>query len=134
MKLPTNVNGAKPGRGVPDVAGNADITSGYIVLVDGTYSPVGGTSAVAPLYAGLTALLAQALGHPIGDVLPTLYAAPGAVFRDVVEGDNSVPQSQYGPKVAGYSAAPGWDACTGLGSIRGDALLAELRSSPAAAA
>jgi len=134
VKLPASVNGTKPGRGVPDIAGNADITSGFIVLVDGTYSPAGGTSAVAPLYAALTALLGESLGHSVGDLLPTLYGATGAFCRDVVTGDNSVPQSQYGPKVAGYAAGPGWDACTGLGSIQGQALLAELRSSPAAAA
>src|SRR5262249_44687123 len=64
--MPETLQSGKPGRGVPDVAGNADITSGFIVLVDGRYAPTGGTSAVAPLYAGLTALLNQALGQPVG--------------------------------------------------------------------
>jgi len=131
--MPDNLNGTgKPGRGVPDVAGNADITSGFIVLVDGRYAPIGGTSAVAPLYAGLTALLNQALGEPVGELSPRLYAiqqADGAeVFRDITEGDNSVPASEFGPVTAGYAAGPGWDACTGLGSIHGQGLLQQLQA------
>jgi kumamolisin len=135
VQLPTDLNGSgTAGRGVPDVAGNADITSGYIVLVDGTYSPTGGTSAVAPLYAALTALLNEALGHPVGELLPKLYGTPAEanVFRDITSGDNAVPKSQYGPETAGYSARAGWDACTGLGSIDGTALLAQLKTPVAA--
>jgi kumamolisin len=136
VTLPANVNGTgKPGRGVPDVAGNADIASGYIVLVDGKWTPTGGTSAVAPLYAGLTALLNQGLGHRAGALLPTLYtSASSAVFRDVTSGNNTVPASRFGPAVTGYQAGTGWDACTGLGSIDGTALLTELRSAATAAA
>jgi kumamolisin len=131
--MPDNLNGTgKPGRGVPDVAGNADITSGFIVLVDGRYAPIGGTSAVAPLYAGLTALLNQALGQSVGELAPRLYAIPQgdreAVFRDVTVGDNSVPASEFGPATAGYRAGPGWDACTGLGSIHGQGLLQHLQA------
>ncbi len=136
VQLPADLNGTgKPGRGVPDVAGNADITSGYIVLVDGKYSPTGGTSAVAPLYAALTALLNESLGHPVGDLLPALYGTPAnaGVFRDVTAGDNAVPKSQYGPKTPGYAAGPGWDACTGLGSVHGAALLAHLKAAAAVA-
>lgn len=137
VTLPGNLNKTgKPGRGVPDVAGNADITSGYIVLVDGKYSPVGGTSAVAPLYAALTALVNEALGHPVGDLLPKLYGMPvdAGVFRDVTSGDNAVPASSYGPKTAGYAAGTGWDACTGLGSIDGTTLVTRLRAAVATAA
>jgi kumamolisin len=131
--MPDNLNGSgKPGRGVPDVAGNADITSGFIVLVDGRYAPIGGTSAVAPLYAALTALLNQALGRPVGELSPKLYAIPqadrDAVFRDITDGDNSVPASEFGPATAGYGAGPGWDACTGLGSIHGQGLLQQLQA------
>jgi kumamolisin len=112
------------GRGVPDVAANADPRTGYQVLVDGTDTVIGGTSAVAPLWAALVARLAQAIGRPLGLLAESLYAgtAAGAVppgFRDVTEGDNG-----------GYSAGPGWDACTGLGAPDGTALLARLRGGP----
>ena len=114
---------AEPGRGVPDVAGNADPYSGYQVVVDGKAQPIGGTSAVAPLWAGLIARLAQACGTRFGLLQPLLYAGitPGADapgFRDIVDGSNGA-----------YKAGPGWDACTGLGSPNGTALLARLSPS-----
>lgn len=138
VTLPATVNGTgQAGRGVPDVAGNADNASGYIILVGGQWVPIGGTSAVAPLYAGLMALVNQALGQPVNGLLQTLYRLAAdekaSVFRDITVGDNSVPSSQFGPAVQGYPAGEGWDACTGLGSIDGTALLEQLRSaSPAA--
>jgi kumamolisin len=127
ISMPANLNASgKPGRGVPDIAGNADSASGYIVRVDGQWTVVGGTSAVAPLYAGLIAQLNQTLGQPVGALLPALYGIPAAdranVLRDITTGDNSVPASQFGPATTGYSAAAGWDACTGLGSVHGAAL------------
>jgi kumamolisin len=133
VMLPASLSATgRPGRGVPDVAGNADNASGYVVFADAGWQTIGGTSAVAPLYAGLMALVNQALGHPAGSLLPTLYAippgAPAPVFRDSTVGDNSVPDSQFGPATSGYQAAPGWDACTGLGSIDGSALLQQLQS------
>jgi kumamolisin len=103
------------GRGVPDVAGNADPQTGYQVLVDGKRSVYGGTSAVAPLWAALIARLAESLGEPLGLIQPKLYAARSG-FRDITAGDNGA-----------FTAAPGWDACTGLGSPEGEALLAALR-------
>jgi kumamolisin len=115
--VPTSASGGKAGRGVPDVAGNADPVTGYLVVVDGQQEPIGGTSAVAPLWAGLIARLAQATGKRFGLLQPILYAgaaagaaAPG--FNDVTEGNNGA-----------YKAGPGWDACTGLGSPNGAALL-----------
>jgi kumamolisin len=99
------------GRGVPDVSGDADPTTGYIVRVDGQSSVIGGTSAVAPLWAGLVALLNQQTGKPLGYANPTLYALGTAVFRDIVSGNNGY-----------YDAGPGWDPCTGLGSPNGIAL------------
>jgi len=102
------------GRGVPDVAGDADPTTGYQVLVDGTPSVIGGTSAVAPLWAALVARLNQSLGVSLGYANAQFYAAEPA-FRDITSGNNG-----------GYSAGPGWDACTGLGSPNGVALLAAL--------
>jgi len=109
------------GRGVPDVAGNADPQTGYQVRVNGSDVVIGGTSAVAPLWAALVARLAQATGGSFGLIQPLLYrdAATGAVppgFRDVTAGNNGA-----------YSAGPGWDACTGLGVPVGEQLLAALR-------
>ena len=113
---------AEPGRGVPDVAGNADPYSGYQIVVDGKPEPIGGTSAVAPLWAGLIARLAQGSGTRFGLLQPLLYAGvtPGvavAGFNDIVDGSNGA-----------YKAGPGWDACTGLGSPNGTALLSRLSS------
>jgi kumamolisin len=106
-----------PGRGVPDVAGNADPVTGYEVRVDGRNVVIGGTSAVAPLWSGLTALANQINGTPAGAPHAVLYATPSA-FRDITDGDNG-----------GYSAGTGWDACTGLGSPRGDLIVGALGSS-----
>ncbi len=116
VPLPASGTGT-PGRGVPDVAGNADPVTGYQVVVDGQQQPIGGTSAVAPLWAGLIARLAQATGKKFGLLQPLIYAGvtPGtttAGFNDIVSGNNGA-----------YSAGPGWDACTGLGSPNGQALL-----------
>jgi kumamolisin len=107
----------KTGRGVPDVAGNADPATGYEVLVDGETMVIGGTSAVAPLWAGLIALMNQKLGHPVGFLNPLLYGslAGRGVFNDVTAGNNG-----------SYSAKAGWDACTGWGSPNGAKLLQAL--------
>jgi kumamolisin len=102
-----------PGRGVPDVAGDASPESGYNILVDGQQEVVGGTSAVAPLWAALIAIINEMKGSPVGFVSPTLYADE-ADFHDITSGNNGA-----------YSAAKGWDACTGLGSPDG-AELAEV--------
>lgn len=99
------------GRGVPDVAGNASPATGYWVRVDGVEASVGGTSAVAPLWAGLVALLNQHLEGEVGFLNPQLYTEPEA-FQDITRGDNG-----------DYDAAPGWDACTGLGRPIGTSLL-----------
>jgi kumamolisin len=114
--VPNNVDTGQPGRGVPDVCGDADPATGYTVRVDGADQTVGGTSAVAPLWAGLTALINQALGKPAGFLQPQLYAtATQTAFHDITEGSNGA-----------YDAGPGWDACTGLGSPNGAALLQAL--------
>jgi kumamolisin len=117
--VPAGPAGAS-GRGVPDVAGNADPDTGYQVLVDGQQSVIGGTSAVAPLWAALISRLVQALGGNLGLVQDALYAgiSPGAAeggLRDITQGSNGT-----------YQAGPGWDACTGLGVPDGSALLARL--------
>ena len=103
----------QPGRGVPDLAGNADPETGYNVLVDGQHEVIGGTSAVAPLMAGLIALLNQKLQTRIGFLNPMLYSVNQTTcFRDITAGNNGA-----------YSAAPGWDAVTSLGSPIGAQLL-----------
>jgi kumamolisin len=114
--VPANAGSGGSGRGVPDVAGNADPESGYQVLVDGTSTVVGGTSAVAPLWAALVARLAQQSGRKLGLLQTVLYAGvasgvaqPG--FQDVTSGNNGA-----------YTAGPGWDACTGLGTPDGATL------------
>ena len=111
--VPKSANpGGKIGRGVPDVAGNGDSATGYKILVDGASSVVGGTSAVAPLWAGLVARLNQAKGARLGFLHARLYGLkPGKGFHDIVQGDNGA-----------YQAKAGWDACTGLGSPDGEAL------------
>jgi kumamolisin len=106
------------GRGVPDVAGDADPESGYNVLVDGQQTVIGGTSAVAPLWAGLLARINQSLGKNVGYLNPLLYTKNvEATLHDITVGNNG-----------SYSAGPGWDACTGLGTPDGAALLAALTS------
>lgn len=107
------VSGFFPGRQVPDVAGNADPQTGYEVVIDGGQYVIGGTSAVAPLYAGLTLLLLEAVGSRF-DFLGTVMANPGVCF-DVVAGDNGA-----------YRAGPGRDQTTGFGVVDGDHLLTVL--------
>ena len=116
ISMPANADSGKPGRGVPDVAGDADPETGYQIRVDGQDQVIGGTSAVAPLWAGLIALINQSLGKPAGFLQPQLYDphAQGA-FHDITDGSNGA-----------YNAGPGWDANTGLGSPNGQALRATL--------
>ncbi len=103
------------GRGVPDVAGDADPLTGYQVRVDGADQVLGGTSAVAPLWAALVARLNQRLGAPLGDPHQAFYGIGSTGFRDITAGNNGA-----------YTAGTGWDPCTGLGSPNGQALLAAL--------
>ncbi len=114
----TTVQGT--GRGVPDVAGDADPATGYNVRVDGEDTVAGGTSAVAPLWAGLVALINQQLQRKVGFINPVLYANPSAL-TDILTGNNN-----------GYSAGHGWDPVTGLGSPRGGAVLSALTAPPTA--
>lgn len=110
-------------RGVPDVAGNADPQTGYNILVDGQSMVVGGTSAVAPLWAGLIVLLNAQLKRHLGFVNPLLYALNQTdVFHDITDGNNGA-----------YSATTGWDPCTGCGTPMADKLQTALSTSTAAA-
>jgi kumamolisin len=101
------------GRGVPDVAGDADPTTGYQVRVNGQNVVFGGTSAVAPLWAALIALVNQRTGKPAGFINPNLYASKEKGFHDITSGNND------DRGLGHYSAQAGWDACTGLGSPDG---------------
>jgi kumamolisin len=106
------------GRGLPDVAGDADPSTGYDVGVDGSNIVVGGTSAVAPLWAGLIACFNSQIKKSLGYFNPTLYqqiAVEAGTFRDITSGNNG-----------SYKAGPGWDACTGWGSPIGTAILQAL--------
>jgi len=113
-----NLNGQPlSNRGVPDVAGDADPNTGYLIKVKGQYGEYGGTSCVAPLWAGLTALLTQSLNQAVGPLNPVLYhlSSSADALNDITSGNNGA-----------YSATTGWDACTGLGSPNGANLLAAL--------
>jgi kumamolisin len=118
--VPPSVNpGHRVGRGVPDVAGDADPATGYKIVVGGNTVAVGGTSAVSPLWSGLTALFNQTLARHLGFFNPLMYTPTArAAFGDITTGSNGA-----------YSAGPGWDGCTGLGSPRGQALLQVLSGS-----
>ncbi|MFC5865000.1 S53 family serine peptidase [Acidicapsa dinghuensis] len=118
--LPVSIDGNTQGRGVPDLAMSA---TNYFVQVDQAVYASGGTSAVAPLMAALVALCNQAKNKRSGYLNPVLYANP-QVFHDVVSGNNTIPPSASGTDGAqGYSAGQGWDACTGLGTPNGTAIL-----------
>ncbi|MBX9688493.1 MAG: S53 family peptidase [Candidatus Obscuribacterales bacterium] len=119
LKLPENANKNDiRGRGVPDIAGNANPAHGYRIRVRGQEAIMGGTSSVAPLYAGLVLRLNSALGERVGYLNPYLYKnGNSGIFRDITSGNNE-----------GYDAGPGWDAVTGWGSINGSKLLESLKS------
>ena len=115
-KLPKSVNDGHAGRGVPDVAGDADPNSGYVVVLSGERQVVGGTSAVAPLWAGLAALVNEKAAKPAGFFLPVLYKNASAL-KAITHGNNEPSGSTIG-----YAAGAGWNACTGLGVPDGQAV------------
>lgn len=107
--LPTwQRNAGVPGgtmRGLPDVAAVADPQTGITVIVDGKMMVMGGTSAVAPFWAAVVAILNQGLRRRVGFLNPLIYASNvSGIFRDITVGNNGT-----------YVAKTGWDACTGLG-------------------
>jgi len=123
-RIPPSANpGGRIGRGVPDVAGDAAPVTGYRVLVDGKQFTIGGTSAVAPLWAGLLALVNQKLGHSVGYLNPGIYGLPpsSGAFHEIGTGNNDITG-----KNGLYPARSGWDACTGWGSPNGAKLLSAL--------
>ncbi len=120
------------GRGVPDIAGMVGLNPFFVNGI--SYNFIG-TSCVAPLYAGLAAVIRSALGRDIGPLNNTLYALKDVAFNDITNGNNSSNDTPANVKLAisGYTgttpnapfftAAAGWDACTGLGSVDGTKLL-----------
>lgn len=113
--VPASVNpGHVIGRGIPDVAGDGDPVTGVTVpQMEGPPQPIGGTSAVAPLWAGLVARMNQAISAPVGFMNPFLYQhCASGVLNDITVGNNGR-----------YRAAKGWDCCTGLGTPDGEKLL-----------
>jgi len=116
--VPVSVNPTHfKGRGVPDVAGDADPATGYQIRVDGKSAVFGGTSAVAPLWAALIALINQQLGKHVGFLNTALYTKGASGLHDITSGTNGA-----------YNAGTAWDACTGLGSPSGQALLTALKA------
>jgi kumamolisin len=119
--VPKSVNpGHKAGRGVPDVAANADPETGYFVRTGGKNGVIGGTSAAAPLWAALIARINARAKQPVGYVTPQLYTvvaqshAGARPLHDVTTGNNDTTGH-----IGGYPARAGWDACTGLGTPDG---------------
>lgn len=125
--VPVRNETGKAGRGVPDIAGNASENSGYQQFINGQQQAVGGTSAVAPLYAGLIAVINGNTGSPAGFLNPLLYAQGSSICRDISSPPGPDNNSLNG--VTGYPAGSGWNACTGFGSVNGTALEAAIRAS-----
>jgi kumamolisin len=123
--VPASVNDGHIGRGVPDVSANGSPNSGYPFIVGGGSGVANGTSASAPLWAGLIAVLNAALGQNVGFINPVIYALNGSGFRDILPEPSDTNNSFLG--VTGYPVTIGWDAVTGLGSPRGVALLNALK-------
>jgi subtilase family serine protease len=125
-------------RGVPDISmsaacnGAVDVYQSFGGLPAG-WSPTCGTSEATPLFAGIVALADQMAHHPLGLINPALYAMsarhlPGLV--DVTSGDNTVSFTQDGRSwtVQGYTAGPGYDLASGLGTVNGALFVPELAS------
>jgi kumamolisin len=120
--------GSIEGRIIPDVAADASANTGYWMVVDGQGGVSGGTSASAPLWASLIALLNANLDKPVGYLNPLLFQAGAngqtlgqSAFRDITSGNNDT------SAVGGYSAGTGYDAVTGWGVPVGTALLDGLK-------
>ncbi|MGZ3637001.1 MAG: S53 family peptidase, partial [Ktedonobacterales bacterium] len=130
QSLPGSVQSKLQGhRGVPDVAASADPETGMVIDVGGQFQVIGGTSASAPLWAGLTALADQMAGHPLGFLNPALYKigqsnAARDDYHDITRGNNTYDQGDV--HIPGYAAGTGWDLVTGWGSPDAEKLLPAL--------
>jgi subtilase family serine protease len=117
------VQGISTGRGVPDVAGEADRATGWaFVFTGGSQRWImasSGTSASASLWGGLVALADQEARHDLGLVNPAIYRIARSslyhqAFHDITTGSNIVNTPPVG--LGGYQAGPGWDPATGWGT------------------
>ena len=123
-------------RGVPDISMSAACNGSVVAYQSFAGQPAGwyptcGTSEATPLFAGIVALAGQLAGHPLGSINPRLYQlaaqhAPGIV--DVVHGSNTVSFRQGGKlhTVPGYTAGPGYDLASGLGTVDAALFVPEL--------
>jgi subtilase family serine protease len=115
-------------RGIPDVAANGDPNTGLPFYMNGRWDLAGGTSASAPLWAGIMAIANQMAGRPLGFINPALYKLAQSStdyaedFHDITVGNNTHTSSN----VPGYAAIPGWDAATGLGTPNAEKLIPDL--------
>jgi subtilase family serine protease len=117
-------------RGVPDVSGDADPSTGLAIYLGG-WQLGGGTSASAPLWAAITAIANQVAGHSLGFLNSALYKLAASStysqdFHDINQGNNT--QKVNSATVPGYAAAQGWDPVTGLGSPNAEKLIPDLIS------
>jgi len=120
--LPPSVNDGRKRRGLPDVAAAAASAPGYRIVVNGEERTRDGTSAAAPMWAGLIALANAARGRHLGLVHPFLYSNSW-LCHGITDGNNRV-------QGLGYDAGSGWNACAGLGSPRADELVKALAAIP----
>jgi subtilase family serine protease len=127
----TGVPGIAATRGVPDVSADASPHTGMALVISSggnqyTIRNSGGTSASAPLWAGLIALADQYAGRHLGFVNPAIYrigrsASYHEAFHDITTGNNT--PAFPGRTIEGYTAQPGWDAVTGWGSPNASELI-----------
>ena len=120
VTIPASISTQKTGRGVPDVAAAAAFSNGYRIFANRKQVVQGGTSAVAPLWAGLIALLKAESGSTQQRLHAMLYGDP-TLLRPIVTGNN-----KDGP--LGYEAGPGWNPCTGLGTPLGANILSKMKA------
>jgi subtilase family serine protease len=125
-------------RGVPDVSmsaacnGSVDTYATFGGVPAG-WSPACGTSEATPLFAGIVALAAQVAGHPLGLINPALYRLAAAHDRGIVDltrGSNTVSFTQGGRRhtVRGFTAGPGYDLVSGVGTVDARYFVGELAS------
>jgi len=128
---PISNNDGNSRRGVPDVAGMVAMDGFFFAGAGGPgQNGAFGTSLVAPLYAGLIAVLNAYIARDTGFLNPVLYRHGPAICRDVRVGNNDAGNGPVPPDAPVYLSGPGWDACTGWGSIDGTRLRAALVPAP----
>ena len=111
-------------REVPDVSASADPAYGYAIYYSGQWMIVGGTSAVAPLWSGVFALVDQGCASPVGFANPALYklgSSSSNAFNDITSGNNDFTQTNSNayPATSGYDMATGWGSPNGVGLLSG---------------